>query len=159
MRPLFHSLERNYPRHDSIDKAQLFQEIGWDDLIRNGAYENTCAIRMSLALIKTGVHIPGRIAIKKGPFKGQHIEPGQASLSNMLAMKSLFGSPEKFDKKSIRAGIGNRSGVISFFQIPSYLDGRGGHIDIVTPSTGGYMACGSGCYFTAKEYWFWVLRG
>jgi hypothetical protein len=159
MRPLFHALELNYPPHDRIDKAQLFQEIGWDDLIKNIAYENTCAIRMSLALIKTGVHIPGRIAIKKGPFKGRRIEPGQVSLSKMLAMRSLFGVPEKFDKKSVGAGIGKRRGVISFFQIPGYLGGRGGHIDIISPGMGGYMACGSGCYFNSKEYWFWELKG
>ncbi|RFP12299.1 hypothetical protein D0T25_30400 [Duganella sp. BJB488] len=159
MRPQFHALERNYPPHDTIDKAQLFQEIGWDDLIKNAAYENTCAIRMSLALIKTGVRIPGRIAIKKGPHKGQRIEPGQGSLSKLLAMKSLFGAPEKFDRKSVGAGIGSRSGVISFFQIPSYLNGHGGHIDIITPGAGGYLACGSGCYFNSKEYWFWELHG
>lgn len=159
MRPQFHALERNYPRKDSIERAQLFQEIGWEDLIDNTAYHNTCAIRMSLALIKTGIHVPGRIAIKKGPFKGKRIEPGQGSLSKMLATMSLFGEPEKFDKKSVSTGIGIRRGVISFFRIPSYLDGQGGHIDIIMPSTGGFMACASGCYFTAKEYWFWELRG
>lgn len=84
MRPKFSALERNYPKHDSIDTAQWFQEVGWDELINNSAYANTCAIRMSLALIKVSVPIHGRIAIKKGPFKGQRIEPGQASLSKML---------------------------------------------------------------------------
>lgn len=157
MRPKFSALERNYPKHDSIDTAQWFQEVGWDELINNSAYANTCAIRMSLALIKVSVPIHGRIAIKKGPFKGQRIEPGQASLSKMLSAHSLFGAPEKFDRKSVGKGIKNRSGVISFFQIPSYLDGRGGHIDIISPSTGGLMACGSGCYFNANEYWFWEL--
>lgn len=68
MRPNFFALERNYPKRDSIDTTQLFQEVGRHDLIKNSAYENTCAIRMSLALIKVGVHIPGRIAIKKGAF-------------------------------------------------------------------------------------------
>ena len=157
MRPLFHSLERHYPRNDEIDKAQLFQEIGWDDLIANPAYDNTCAIRMSLALIKSGIQVPGRIAIQKGPFKGALIEPGQAKLSKMLAMNPLFGEPEKYDKMTVGTGIGDRSGVISFFRIPSYLNGRGGHIDIVSPGTGGYMVCGSGCYFNSREYWFWEL--
>jgi hypothetical protein len=51
----------------------LFQQIGWDDLIKNPAYGNTCAIRVSLALIRSGVTIPGgRLPIKR-------IEPGQAS--------------------------------------------------------------------------------
>lgn len=102
MRPKFSALERNYPKHDSIDTAQWFQEVGWDELINHSAYANTCAIRMSLALIKVSVPIHGRIAIKKGPFKGQRIEPGQASLSKMLSANSLFGAPEKFERKSAR---------------------------------------------------------
>ncbi|WEF33511.1 T6SS effector amidase Tae4 family protein [Pseudoduganella chitinolytica] len=159
MRPLFLSLKHNYPHKDAIDTAQLFEGIGWDDLIDNPAYENTCAIRMSLALIRTGIHVSGRIAIKKGLHKGRWIEPGQAKLSRMLAAESMFGPPEKFDMQTVVSGIANRSGVISFVRIPSYLDGRGGHIDIIAPGAGGLMACGSGCYFTAHEYWFWELQG
>ena len=70
MRPPFHTLERNYPRHDDIDKAQLFHEIGWDDLIDNPDYDNTCAIRMSLALIKSGVLVPGVCPSGKGRTRG-----------------------------------------------------------------------------------------
>jgi hypothetical protein len=157
MRPLFLPLERHYPRVDTVGKAELFEEIGWDDLIKNSGYDNTCAIRMSVALIKVGVPIRGRMAIKNGPFAGQKIEPGQANLSNMLSQKALFGAPEKFDKQSVQAGIENRRGVMSFFRIPGYLGGRGGHIDIISPGAGGGMACGSGCYFNADEFWFWAL--
>ena len=95
--------------------------------------------------------------IRKGPHKGKLIEPGQAGLSKMLATPSLFGEPEKFDINTVHTGIGQRSGVISFFRIPAYLNGRGGHIDIVSPGAGGYMVCGSGCYFNSSQYWFWEL--
>lgn len=157
MRPSFLPLQRHYPRTDTVGKAELFREIGWDDLIKNSAYDNTCAIRMSLALMKVGVPIHGRMAIKKGPFAGQKIEPGQLKLSNMLVHKSLFGAPEKFTQQSVKAGIAERSGVIAFFRIPGYLGGRGGHIDIVSPGPNDHLACGSGCYFNAEAFWFWEL--
>ena len=158
MRPSFLPLQRNYSPTGTVTKAELFREIGWDDLIKNPDYDNTCAIRMSLALMKVGVPIHGRMAIKKGPFAGQRIEPGQLKLSNMLLQKSLFGAPEKFDQRSVKAGVAERSGVIAFFRIPGYLGGRGGHIDIVSPGANDHLACGSACYFNAAEFWFWVLQ-
>ena len=157
MRPSFLPLQRHYSPTGTVTKADLFQEIGWDDLIKNADYDNTCAIRMSLALIKVGIPIRGRMAIKNGPFTGQKIEPGQSKLSNMLIQKSLFGALEKFDQQSVKAGIAERLGVIAFFGIPGYLGGRGGHIDIVSPDANDHLACGSGCYFNAKEFWFWAL--
>jgi hypothetical protein len=73
----FNVLRNNYPRKQDIERPALFKEIGWDDLIDNDAYENTCAIRVSMALIKCGVTIPeGRMAIKNGPHKGKMLEPG-----------------------------------------------------------------------------------
>ena len=72
MRPNFATLEKNYPRKKRIDRAELYQEIGWDRLIDDPAYHNTCAVPGSLALIKSGVPIHGRIQIKKGPtIQGQ----------------------------------------------------------------------------------------
>src|SRR5438067_5385461 len=53
-----------YPRKRDIDHDALFHLLGWDDLIKNPDYANTCAVRVSLALIRSGVHIPdGRIPI------------------------------------------------------------------------------------------------
>jgi hypothetical protein len=147
-----------YPRRRDVSHDELFHLLGWDDLIKNPAYENTCAIRVSLALIRCGIHIPeGRIPIRaEGIHKGKLIEPGQAKLSAILSRQSMLGNPEKYGNEDMERRIGNRTGIVSFFQlIPGiYMHG---HIDVVSPMYGGVHACGTECYWTSKEVWFWPL--
>lgn len=154
----FRVLMNHYPRKRQVDHDALFREIGWDDLIKNPSFENTCAMRVSLALIRCGVAIPdGRMPIKTGPHKGKLIEPGQAKLSHILARASMFGNPEKFGPTKAVDGIGSRSGVVSFWHlIPGLYEG--GHIDLVSPDFGGVHECGSGCHWTSGEIWFWPLK-
>jgi hypothetical protein len=154
----FAVLMKNYPRRKDIDHDALFKQLGWDDLIKNEDYANTCATRVSLALIKSGIAIPhGRLAIKAGPFKGKLIEPGQDKLSHTLAQPTMFGLPEKFATRLSEAGIGMRSGIVSFFHlIPGIYEH--GHIDIISPNLGGIRECGTDCYWTSKEVWFWPLK-
>lgn len=154
----FPILMHNYPRARDVPHDNLFQLIGWDDLIKNPSYANTCATRVSLALIRSGVTIPdARMAIKTGPHKGKKIEPGQAKLSAILSRPSMLGQPEKFSFPRMEDGIGNRSGIVSFFKlVPGVADG--GHIDIVSPMLGGIRACGTNCYWSANEVWFWPLK-
>lgn len=150
-------LVKAYPRKRDIDHDALFRLLGWDDLIPDPAYANSCAVRLSLALIRAGVRTPdGRIAIKAGLHKGKMIEPGQAKLSAILSRPSMLGRPEKFDNRSMIDGIGQRSGIVSFFHlIPGVYDH--GHIDVVSPMLGGVRACGTDCYWTSREAWFWPL--
>lgn len=151
-------LVKNYPRKRAVPPSALFRELGWDDLIGNPNYENTCAIRVSLALIRSGITIPGgRMPIKKdGPFKGKKIEPGQVKLSAILSQPAMLGKPEKFSGPRAFLEIGSRSGIVSFFRLtPGVYEG--GHIDIVSPMLGGVGACGTSCYWTSAETWFWPL--
>lgn len=157
MKPAFIKLRENYSSVAAVDQAALFREIGWEDLIGKDSFANTCAIRVSLALIKAGIQLKGRMAIRKGAFKGALIEPGQAKLSHMLASPSMFGTPEKFTRDDAMEGIGQRQGVVAFFRIPGYLGGAGGHIDILLPSIG-VKICGTECYWDCGEVWFWPLR-
>ncbi|WP_454764136.1 T6SS effector amidase Tae4 family protein [Cupriavidus campinensis] len=154
MKPTFMALQANYQSAKTVLKESLFAEIGWEDLIPKPEYNNTCAIRVSLALIKCGIALRGRLAIKKGKYRGKLIEPGQARLAKMLAEPQYLGSPDKFARDDAVRSIGNRRGIIAFWSIPDYMDGRGGHIDIVT---GAYQACGSNCFWDAKTIWFWPL--
>lgn len=112
---------------------------------------------MSLALLRAGVHIPdGRIPVRIGTHKGKMIEPGQAKLSAILSRPAMLGKPEKYPQGKMEDGIGQRSGIVSFFQLIPGLY-MGGHIDIVSPALGGIRACGTDCYWTSKEMWFWPL--
>lgn len=157
----FAVLMKEYPRKRDIDHDALFRLLGWDDLIKNPTYANTCAIRVSLALLRAGVHIPGgRLQVKTGAHKGKMIEPGQARLSMILSRPTMLGVPEKFSGgPAIGEGIGQRSGIVSFFRLIPGIH-EGGHIDIVSPLLGGAgaLACGTDCYWTSKDVWFWALK-
>ena len=70
MKPVFSNVKSNFSSARLVKQSELFAELGWHDLAENPAYENTCAIRMSLALIKCGINIPGRMRVKAGTYKG-----------------------------------------------------------------------------------------
>jgi hypothetical protein len=152
MKPNFQLLIRNYPRDM---REPLFTEIGWTDLIDNKTYWDTCAIRMSVGLLRVGMVLPGaRMKANAGSLKSKYIEPGQAKLSNIL--KGLWGAPEVYKgKAAAQAGIGRRTGVVSFFQIEG---GQGGHIDLIWRDGNDFHACARSCYFSAVTVWFWPLQ-
>jgi hypothetical protein len=153
MKPAYHVLRENYPRKDS--RELLFADIGWSDLTNNPAYWDTCAIRMSTALLRTGVMLPGaRMQAHAGTLKGQWIEPGQARLSGIL--KQIWGKPEIYQNEAAaRSGIGRRNGVVSFFRIEG---GDGGHVDLIAMGEHGFLDCARACYFSARAVWFWPLK-
>lgn len=152
MKPYFDMLWRNYPR--SEERKPLFEQLGWSDITDNPAYKDTCAIRMSVALTRAGVPLPGAsMRAKTASLKDNRIEPRQRKLSNIL--KQLWGEPEVYDSESTaREGIGTRKGVVSFFRIAG---GAGGHIDLVHPGPYGFAECARSCFFASWEIWFWPL--
>ena len=159
----FAQLAKHYPTVAEFSHDALFVELGWHDLIRNPAFTNTCAIRLSYCLIRAGITIPGRIKIKAGPHKGKLIEPGQVKLSNILANPQLFGKPVKFKPGDLASNLKGKQGIISFMRIPGYvIDGAlSGHIDLVHHERFFYFwdkyVCASSCYWQAAECLFWPL--
>lgn len=152
----------NYP---TADKNTLFDQIGWSSLKDNKNYANTCAIRMSLCLIRCGLrfsHTSGGESIQRGGFKGAKVEVRQDKLSDKLA--ALWGPPEKFTPASGEK-IAGRKGVVSFFGIPGYTvgGGLGGHIDLIKDERfkilwlipTGSLVCAHDCHFDAQSCWFW----
>jgi hypothetical protein len=155
MRPLFHVLRDKYPT-PRIKHDELFDSLGWADLKAHPGYRNTCAIRMSIALL--GAHVPlhGALRVKAGPLKGGGVVPSQNRLSHDL--KRLWGQPEVFRGKTDAAKmIGGRTGVVSFFHINPAVPDTQGHIDLVWPAGGGFQSCAMSCYFASVEIWFWPL--
>lgn len=70
MKPQFSVLATNYSSNRVVSKDDLFKEIGWDDLTSKTEYNNTCAIRVSLALVKSGISVQGRMKITRATTKG-----------------------------------------------------------------------------------------
>jgi len=153
MKPHFTVLHDRYPALES--REELLVQIGWGDVINKAAFNDTCAIRMSMGLVGAGMALPGaRMRAKSGPLRGKSIEPGQARLSNILL--KIWGAPEIFkDPGEAAAGINRRSGVISFFRIHGAAGSNNGHIDLIFPSIGGFQTCARSCHFKSVEYWFW----
>lgn len=163
MKVAFESIRSHYPDSVSVGREELMQWVGRPELIKDGNFENTCAIRMSMALLGAGFPNPGTWPVNGGRFKGRAIETKQRRLSNWLVRH--LGQPEKYGSgTAAQKGIGARRGIISFFHLHGPADNQG-HIDIVMMDRWNmYQRCGSnnddagGCYWTAMEVWFWPLR-
>lgn len=161
MKAHYATLKNNhYSSHETNpsykSREDVYKEIGYDvdELIKqNPAYRNTCAVRMSLALIKAGVHFSGRLKVKDGPHKGRMIEPGAKLLADQLARPVVFGRPDVFAPRDAMTRLRGKKGVILFWKITDYA---GGHIDLIETSTTVHV-CNSECYFSSKEIWFWPL--
>ncbi len=137
-------------------QEDVYSEFGYnfDDLMmQNPAYENTCAVRMSLALIKAGVRFTGRLKIKDGPHKGKMIEPGAKLLADQLARPTLFGRPAIFSSRDAITRLRGKRGVVLFRKMSGY---GGGHIDLIEIATT-VQVCHSACPDASKEIWFWSL--
>lgn len=158
MKPAFVMLNQNYPKLSQVPRESLLGAIGWNDVLKNPAFADTCAIRMSVALLSSGVPLPGaRMKVNAGSLKGRRIEPGQGKLS--IILRRLWGHPEVYtSESSAKEGIGQRSGVVSFFRIHGGGPTDGGHIDLIWPGLRGFSDCAMSCYFSAVEIWFWPLR-
>jgi hypothetical protein len=160
----FASLRMHFPDVINVGKAEIFHWIGYPENIQDANFDNTCAIRLSMALLGAGFPNPGTYPVKAGKFKGRMIETKQRKLSHWLARQ--LGQPEKYDGGSAaKAGIGARRGIVSFFKLHGSTDNQG-HIDIVMPDRWGYFRCGHEnedskvytCYWDSVEVWFWPLR-
>jgi hypothetical protein len=143
-------LRSKYPDRRSVSAEELYQWIGHPELATTVGWENTCGLRMSMALVRCGVPVsPGRLRVMAGECKGKMLEPGQANLSRFLL--HAWGVPEKFNGgTAAQKGIGNRRGVISFYHLWGSTD-RQGHIDMVAPHAGDMLMCEEDCYWSSTN--------
>jgi hypothetical protein len=81
-KPPYALLRSKYPDRHSVTADELYAWIGHPDLAKAVGWENTCGLRMSLGLVRSGVRVsPGRLLVRAGECKGRMLEPGQANLS------------------------------------------------------------------------------
>lgn len=156
-RPPYALMRMHYPDNKSVDRFELYTWIGHPDYADMPAWENTCAVRMSLALNSSGTATPcPRLVAKAGKYKGRQLQPSQRELSKHLAHRHVWGAPETYaGGEAAKAGIKGRRGVISFFQLYGDRSSQG-HIDLVAPGDWGPQ-CEEACYWTSQTVWFWSL--
>ena len=164
MKVPYASLRMHFPDTDNVSREELYQWIGYPESAADPNFYNTCAIRMSLALLGAGYPNPGKWPIKAGKYKGRSIETQQRRLSTWLTR--TVGQPEKFKSgQEAERAIGDRRGIVSFFSIYGGTELQG-HIAIVARDRWGqYLRCGNeldgtatGCYWSSREVWFWPMR-
>ncbi|MEG3089347.1 T6SS effector amidase Tae4 family protein [Sphingomonas sp. PB4P5] len=130
VKPSFRLLWSHYPRGSP---ENVLRGIGWDGMIGNPSYENTCAIRMSICLAASGQPVRSSQGMKalSGGVRGSPIEVRQDAISRHLEQR--WGAPLKMSAKDAERQINGRDGVVSFFGIAGYnVGGRdGGHIDVI----------------------------
>lgn len=163
MKPSYEVLKRyhqssQFYKPGYVSDEAIYQELGFDlaELLKlNAGYKNTCATRMSVALLKAGVSVQGRLKIRSGNLAGKSVEPGAKLLADQLARPGLFGPPVIFQHPSgTPPALKGQKGVIFFWKLAT---SGIGHIDLVEP-TNGTQICKSNCYFACQEVWFWPLR-
>jgi hypothetical protein len=157
MKPLFSALKANHLGRNVLP-PQVYDAIGHPELALDPAWANTCAIRMSIALVAAGMPIrtgPARLRIKTGPHKGAQLEPSQRVLSDFLLRE--IGRPEKYRSgPEAHNAVAWRRGIASFFQLHATYPG--GHIDLVSIEDWGPLQCSGSCYWESREVWFWPLK-
>lgn len=161
MKPTFQTLKSNHYSSEPSSKnykssADVYTEIGHtlnDLIVQNAGYANTCATRMSLALLKLGVSFMGRFSIKDGIFINKNFETGAKLLADQLILPNVFGKPQFINPAKAQMLLFNKQGLIFFWKITGY---DGGHIDLIETSNN-IQLCNSHCYFDCKEIWFWAL--
>ena len=162
MKPLFQTLKQNhysssYQQGERVSEEDLFSEMGIDFQAlkkQNALYANTCAARMSLALLKSGTPISGRLKIKAGKYKDRYIEPGAKLLADQISKPTMLGKPEVYSSNEFLSKVKNRKGVVLFRKVSG---GSADHIDLIEPINS-MQVCHSSCYFQSKEIWFWELK-
>lgn len=156
-RPLYEVLRAHFPQKGKVTTVQLYESIGHSEYGPDARMQNTCAVRLSVALAGAGITIrPGNITVLAGSRKGWRLESGQARLSNYLLR--AWGEPERYASgPEARKAIGARRGVVSFYHLYGTTDQQG-HIDMIAPDGWGEAACVDDCYWQSAEVWFWPLK-
>lgn len=159
-KPAFDLVCMSYPTRARLPQKALYTELGYPDRAVSLYWQNTCAVRVSMALVKAGLQIPGQTIVKAGKLRGRRIEHNVVKLAHYLARKELLGPPEQFasasEARSSIQGEG-RKGIVAYFKLNGPTDSQN-HIDVVGPGAGGYAECGSGCYWGSVSAWFWPLH-
>lgn len=155
MKPLFNTFKRNHATIESLSTTELHAELGDESgkaAAHGPATPDTSALRMSLALIKSGLSFTGRVALSSGPNAGRSVEINARRLARQITRPALFGQPQSIAPGDARSQLAGKRGVV-FFSKPQ---AQGGHIDIVEPANLARI-CNAASHFPVREIRFWPL--
>lgn len=93
-RPPYSLLRSHYPAPKEVPPKQMWESIGHPEKAADPHWKNTCAIRLSLALLDAGMMIePGFLKLKKGRYVQRKVAVTVVALSDLL-IRSWGGTGE-----------------------------------------------------------------
>ncbi len=133
MRPSFSQLWLNYP----VEKRPC-----------DGPWDNQCAIRMSIALIASGLDL--------NTFKDHMCAHGHARGAQALAdyLHWKIARPKIMTGSEFQLGVAQKTGIVFFKNITGFRGGEGDHIDLWNKD----RAKGEEYASTSSQSWFWELE-
>ena len=168
----FSTLISNYPMpyEHKPNRAPADREIPANDYDDESfLYPNQCAIRVSIALIKSGVPLKG-VKNKTNPG-GQVYDAngnvlGALNLANHLAGATMFGTPQKINgiNEDALSMLEGRTGIIFFqgynhyygFNVPESRGNSNVHIDLWNKNT--LMSPYTDQMLNSTTIWFWEIK-
>ena len=165
--PRFSVLSQNFPKKDLVPTKQLLDAIGGRVRAELNDGVNTCAIRISDMLNRSGVplvHTPGLYMLKGGkPAAGEAGGGRSASSLYLLRVGDMKKYLEKnfgkgtliYDAMKDHASLTNidrpTQGIVVFIWSGKYADfGATGHVDLLSVAPGA-VACQGACYWWDKQ--------
>jgi hypothetical protein len=159
----FETMLANYPRKaDYPSRTELYTYLGWSKIkpmMESKEWENTCAIRVSVCLIRCGMtfNTPpiGAMVQNSCPDKklrGQAVILGFKRMAEIL--KAKWGDPEVVKPVSV-ATMNDKKGMVVFWKLNG---GYPGHIDLLRDTKAGEEfegEYGSAAY-EAESGWYWA---
>jgi hypothetical protein len=144
-----------YRRTAALSEQALFAELGWADRSGSPGYDLNSALLLSLALIASGVSVPGRFPIGSGQYSGSKAETSAHRLIEYL--KSRHQPPEII---SLVDGLDaaadqlfGRRGIVAFVRDAGC---NGAHIDLLDGHNA-HVACRDAQVLPPHEILFWPL--
>lgn len=132
---IFDTLWNNYPMEK--EKADLFNNVlggGWPALIKNSNYDNTCTIRLSVMLNRSGFKVPDNFGQMDGGLKDKNGDNVITRVPTGEALvRKLFGEPYWGENRQPGTPINmtdvpHTTGIL-IYRVPPGAD-AGGHVDL-----------------------------
>ncbi|MCB4359499.1 hypothetical protein [Quatrionicoccus australiensis] len=144
-----------YRRSAALSESALFAELGWADRSGLPGYVRNDALLLSLALIASGVSVPGRFPIGSGRLVGSKAETSAHRLIEYLKSRHQFPEAITFegDLETVADQLFARRGIVAFIRDAGH---NGARLDLLNGHNA-HLVCREVQVLPPLEILFWPL--
>lgn len=144
-----------YRRSAALSAPALLAELGWAERSGSPGYVRNDALLLSLALIASGVSLPGRFPISGGRLAGAKAETSPHRLIEWLKSRHLPPDNIDFagDLEAVADQLFARRGIVAFVRDAGY---NGAHLELMDGHHA-HVACRKARFLQPHEVLFWPL--